>query len=195
MLKYKFSLRETILLLICALLGLGIFYYSVILKSYNEAIIKYDTTNLDSELLILNAKVTKLDDMEDYIKNHENDYVGEVVSYDNIANLFADFSNDLDGNVSSITISLDDPISFETIVRRNCNISFVASNNEIINEIIRSLTKSKYRLVINNVQVSTDKNSSSLASSEELNCSLDITFFETISDAKYEYGLVSEDKQ
>ncbi len=195
MLKYKFSLRETILLLICALLGLGIFYYSVILKSYNEAIIKYDTTNLDSELLILNAKVTKLDDMEDYIKNHENDYVGEVVSYDNIVNLFADFSNDLDGNVSSITISLDDPISFETIVRRNCNISFVASNNEIINEIIRSLTKSKYRLVINNVQVSTDKNSNSLASSEELNCSLDITFFETISDAKYEYGLVSEDKQ
>lgn len=195
MLKYKFSLRETILLLICALLGLGIFYYSVILKSYNEAIIKYDTTNLDSELLILNAKVTKLDDMEDYIKNHENDYVGEVVSYDNIVNLFADFSNDLDGNVSSITISLDDPISFETIVRRNCNISFVASNNEIINEIIRSLTKSKYRLVINNIQVSTDKNSNSLASSEELNCSLDITFFETISDAKYEYGLVSEDKQ
>ncbi len=195
MLKYKFSLRETILLLICALLGLGIFYYSVILKSYNEAIIKYDTTNLDSELLILNAKVTKLDDMEDYIKNHENDYVGEVVSYDNIVNLFADFSNDLDGNVSSITISLDDPINSETIVRRNCNISFVASNNEIINEIIRSLTKSKYRLVINNIQVSTDKNSNSLASSKELNCSLDITFFETISDAKYEYGLVSEDKQ
>lgn len=195
MLKYKFSFREVILLLIAAVLGLCIFYYSVIYKSYTQAISKYDTSSLESDLLILSAKVTKFEEMEEYIDNHSDDYVGSVVSYDNIVNLFSDFSSDLDGNVENISISLDDPVNSDGIVRRNASISFSASNNSIVNAIITSITKSKYRVVINDVSVSTNKNSTSLADSDEVNASLSLTFFETTSEAKYEYGLINEDKQ
>ena len=195
MLKYKFSFREVILLLIAAVLGLCIFYYSVIYKSYNEAITKYDTSSLDSEVLILSAKVDKLEQMEDYINNHVDDYVGSVVSYDNLVNLFSDFSNDLDGNVENISISLDDPLNNDGIVRRNASISFTASNNTLVNNIVTSISKSKYRVVINDVSVSTNKNSTSLADSDEVNVSLSLTFFETTSEAKYEYGLINEENQ
>lgn len=195
MLKYKFSFREVILLLIAAVLGLCIFYYSVIYKSYTQAISKYDTSSLESDLLILSAKVNKLEQMEEYIDNHSDDYVGSVVSYDNIVNLFSDFSDDLDGNVENISISLDDPVNSDGIVRRNASVSFSASNNSIVNAIITSITKSKYRVVINDVSVSTNKNSTSLADSDEVNASLSLTFFETTSSAKYEYGLINEDKQ
>lgn len=195
MLKYKFSFREVILLLIAAVLGLCIFYYSVIYKSYTQAISKYDTSSLESDLLILSAKVTKFEEMEEYIDNHSDDYVGSVVSYDNIVNLFSDFSSDLDGNVENISISLDDPVNSDGIVRRNASISFSASNNSIVNAIITSITKSKYRVVINDISVSTNKNSTSLADSDEVNASLSLTFFETTSEAKYEYGLINEDKQ
>ena len=195
MLKYKFSFREVILLLIAAVLGLCIFYYSVIYKSYTEAITKYDTSSLDSELLILSAKVTKLEEMEEYIDSHGDDYVGSVVSYDIIVNLLSDFSSDLDGNVENISISLDDPLNNDGIVRRNASISFSASNNSIVNNIISSISKSKYRVVINDVSVSADKNNDSLASSDKVNASLSLTFFETTSEAKYEYGLINEDKQ
>ena len=195
MLKYKFSFREVILLLIAAVLGLCIFYYSVIYKSYTEAITKYDTSSLDSELLILSAKVTKLEEMEEYIDSHGDDYVGSVVSYYNIVNLLSDFSSDLDGNVENISISLDDPLNNDGIVRRNASISFSASNNSIVNNIITSISKSKYRVVINDVSVSADKNNDSLASSDKVNASLSLTFFETTSEAKYEYGLINEDKQ
>lgn len=195
MLRYKFSFREVILLLIAAVLGLCIFYYSVIYKSYTQAISKYDTSSLESDLLILSAKVTKFEEMEEYIDNHSDDYVGSVVSYDNIVNLFSDFSDDLDGNVENISISLDDPVNSDGIVRRNASVSFSASNNSIVNTIITSITKSKYRVVINDVSVSTNKNSTSLADSDEVNASLSLTFFETTSEAKYEYGLINEDKQ
>ena len=195
MLKYKFSFREVILLLIAAVLGLCIFYYSVIYKSYNEAITKYDTSSLDSEVLILSAKVDKLEQMEDYINNHADDYVGSVVSYDNLVNLFSDFSSDLDGNVENISISLDDPLNSDGIVRRNASVSFTASNNTLVNNIITSISKSKYRVVINDVSVSTNKNSTSLADSDEVNVSLSLTFFETTSEAKYEYGLINEENQ
>lgn len=194
MLKYKFSFREVILLLIAAVFGLCIFYYSVIYKSYNEAIIKYDTSSLDSDALILSAKVNKLEQMEEYINKHSDDYVGTVVSYDNIVNLLSDFSNDLDGNVENISITLDDPINSDGIIRRNASVLFTASNNSIINSIITSITKSKYRVIIKDVNVAANKNTDSLADSNEINVSLSLTFFETTSDAKYEYGLINEEK-
>ena len=133
--------------------------------------------------------------MEDYINNHVDDYVGSVVSYDNLVNLFSDFSNDLDGNVENISISLDDPLNSDGIVRRNASVSFTASNNALVNNIITSISKSKYRVVINDVSVSTNKNSTSLADSDEVNVSLSLTFFETTSEAKYEYGLINEENQ
>lgn len=192
MLKYKFSNREIILLLIAVMLGLGLVYYSVILKSYNENVAKYDTTNLETELAISDAKLIKYQDMKKYIDQYEDVYVGSVVSYDNIVNLFYNFSDVLDGKVKGINITVGDPIELETIVRRDVTISFIANNNEIVNNILSNFEDSKYRVIINKVQVSTNDDGYSLINSSEVNASIVLTFFETTKDAKYNYGLVSQ---
>ncbi|MCI6089863.1 MAG: hypothetical protein PUD31_02205 [Solobacterium sp.] len=192
MLKYKFSNREIILLLIAVMLGLGLVYYSVILKSYNENVSKYDTTNLETELAISEAKLTKYENMKSYIDQCEDVYVGSVVSYDNIVNLFYNFSDVLDGKVKGINITVGDPIELETIVRRDVTISFIANNNEIVNNILSYFEDCEYRVIINKVQVSSKEDGYNLNNSGEVNASIVLTFFETTKDAKYNYGLVSQ---
>lgn len=192
MLKYKFSNREIILLLIAVMLGLGLVYYSVILKSYNENVAKYDTANLETELAISDSKLAKYQDMKNYIEQYEDVYVGSVVSYDNIVNLFYNFSDVLDGKVKGINITVGDPIQLETIVRRDVTISFIANNNEIVNNILSNFEDCEYRVIINKVQVSTKEDGYSLNNSGEVNASIVLTFFETTKDAKYNYGLVSQ---
>ena len=192
MLKYKFSNREIILLLIAVMLGLGLVYYSVILKSYNENVAKYDTANLETELAISDSKLAKYQDMKNYIEQYEDVYVGSVVSYDNIVNLFYNFSDVLDGKVKGINITVGDPIQLETIVRRDVTISFIANNNEIVNNILSNFEDCEYRVIINKVQVSTKEDGYNLNNSGEVNASIVLTFFETTKDAKYNYGLVSQ---
>lgn len=192
MLKYKFSNREIILLLIAVMLGLGLVYYSVILKSYNENVAKYDTSNLETELAISDAKLIKYQDMKNYIDQYEDVYVGSIVSYDNIVNLFYNFSDVLDGKVKGINITVGDPIELETIVRRDVTISFIANNNEIVNNILSNFENSEYRVIINKVQVSTKEDGYNLNNTGEVNASIVLTFFETTKDAKYNYGLVSQ---
>ena len=192
MLKYKFSNREIILLLIAVMLGLGLVYYSVILKSYNENVAKYDTANLETELAISDSKLAKYQDMKNYIEQYEDVYVGSVVSYDNIVNLFYNFSDVLDGKVKGINITVGDPIQLETIVRRDVTISFIANNNEIVNNILSNFEDCEYRVIINKVQVSTKEDGNNLNNSGEVNASIVLTFFETTKDAKYNYGLVSQ---
>ncbi len=192
MLKYKFSNREIILLLIAVMLGLGLVYYSVILKSYNENVAKYDTANLETELAISDSKLAKYQDMKNYIEQYEDVYVGSVVSYDNIVNLFYNFSDVLDGKVKGINITVGDPIELETIVRRDVTISFIANNYEIVNNILSNFEDSKYRVIINKVQVSSKEDGYNLNNSGEVNASIVLTFFETTKDAKYNYGLVSQ---
>lgn len=192
MLKYKFSNREIILLLIAVMLGLGLVYYSVILKSYNENVAKYDTTNLETELAISDSKLAKYQDMKNYIEQYEDVYVGSVVSYDNIVNLFYNFSDVLDGKVKGINITVGDPVELETIVRRDVTISFIANNNEIVNNILSNFEDCEYRVIINKVQVSTKEDGYNLNNSGEVNASIVLTFFETTKDAKYNYGLVSQ---
>ena len=192
MLKYKFSNREIILLLIAVMLGLGLVYYSVILKSYSENVAKYDTANLETELAISDSKLAKYQDMKNYIEQYEDVYVGSVVSYDNIVNLFYNFSDVLDGKVKGINITVGDPVELETIVRRDVTISFIANNNEIVNNILSNFEDCEYRVIINKVQVSTKEDGYNLNNSGEVNASIVLTFFETTKDAKYNYGLVSQ---
>ena len=194
MLKYKFSNREIILLLIAVMLGLGLVYYSVILKSYNENVAKYDTANLETELAISDSKLAKYQDMKNYIEQYEDVYVGSVVSYDNIVNLFYNFSDVLDGKVKGINITVGDPVELETIVRRDVTISFIANNNEIVNNILSNFEDCEYRVIINKVQVSTKEDGYNLNNSGEVNASIVLTFFETTKDAKYNYGLVSQEQ-
>ena len=78
MLKHRFSLRETILVLIATVLALSIFYYQVIYRNYRDALKRYDTSNIEEQTTILAAKASKMKNMENYISEHEGKSTGEV---------------------------------------------------------------------------------------------------------------------
>ena len=49
--SHKFTLRESLLLLLCAIVGLGIFYYEIIYKGIERTIQQYSVDELETEFM------------------------------------------------------------------------------------------------------------------------------------------------
>ena len=81
MLNHKFTLRETVLVLLCAIVGIGIFYYEFAWKTFKDAETTYDTTQLETGLLLAQTQSATMKNMEAYIEEHKNDEVGEIERY------------------------------------------------------------------------------------------------------------------
>lgn len=191
MLKRKFTLREIILLLIATLLALGIFYYQVILKNYNEAKVTYDTTSLEDESSILVAKATKLKQMEDYIENHKDDNYGTVSVYNNLSNEIEAMANVLK-DTDNLSINWSEPELTDNIVRRKATVSFETSSYSNVESIMKAINQLEYKCIINSTAVS-DSDTSSLKDASKISVELEVTFFETTDGATTTSGLVVED--
>ena len=84
MMSREFTSREKILLLVLCVLLLGIAYYEFIIKDVDETIKKYDTEDLETELLIEQTKAQSIMDMEAEMKNAKAQTGSVVASYNNI---------------------------------------------------------------------------------------------------------------
>lgn len=193
MLKHKLSLKEIILVLVAVILALGIFYYEVILKNYNEAKSTYDTSILQDEYSILLAKAQKQKTMQDYIDSHDDKSLGTIATYNNQANEINALASVFSGKIDNVSISWNDPTLTDNIVRRNATISFKTNSYDLAKELIKNISELKYRCIITNLSMS-DSNTKSLSSSSEISVSLNVTFFETIEGASDTSGLVIEDE-
>ena len=146
MLNHKFTLRETLLLLVAAFLALGIFYYQVVVKNYNEAKELYNTSGIAEELTILQAKVAKKQSMEDYLSKHSNDSYGEIAVYNNLSNEISALANIFDGKVDNVSISWSEPTLDGTIVRRNASISFKTNNYALTKNLVSNINSLQVRI-------------------------------------------------
>lgn len=192
MLKHKFSFKELILIAVAIILALGIFYYEVILKNYNNAKVSYDTTTLQDEQTILLAKAQKLKTMEDYINSHSDETYGTIAVYNNQANEISALSNVFAGKIDNVSINWSEPTLNDNIVRRNATISFKTTNYGLAKELIEAITKLRYRVIITNMSVA-DTNSDSLSDSDSISVALNVTFYETIEGATDTSGLTIEE--
>ncbi len=188
MLNHKFTLRETILLLVAAFLALGIFYYQVVVKNYNEAKELYNTSGIAEELTILQAKVAKKQSMEDYLSKHSNDSYGEIAVYNNLSNEISALANIFDGKVDNVSISWSEPTLDGTIVRRNASISFKTNNYALTKNLVSNINSLKYRVIITNLSITSD-NKENLSSSSSISVNMNLTFFETTVGATNTSGL------
>lgn len=191
MLSRKFTLREIILLLIAILLLLGIFYYQVILKDYNEAKVTFNTASLEDQESILTAKAMKYKQMKTYIEEHADDNYGTVAVYNNLSNEIEALSNVFTG-IDNVSINWQEPSLTNTIVRRNATITFDVSSYEQAKNIMKSINELEYKCIITSTSLS-DGNTTSITSSSDITVELNVTFFETIEGAKTTSGLVVED--
>ncbi len=188
MLNHKFTLRETILLLVAAFLALGIFYYQVVVKNYNEAKQLYNSSGIAEELMILEAKVAKKENMEDYISKHSSDSYGEIAVYNNLSNEISALANIFDNKVDNVSISWSEPTLDGTIVRRNASVSFKTNDYTLTKTLISNINSLRYRVIISNLNVTSD-NKDNLNISSSISVSMNLTFFETTVGASSTNGL------
>ncbi len=191
MLNRKFTLRETILILIAAILALGIFYYQVIVKTYNEAKVIYNVSSLEDELTVLTAKASRKKTMEDYISKHDDEVVGEVAVYNNLANEIEALSSIFDEKVENVSITWNEPTVSNKTVRRNANITGSVGSYDQAKQILKEIANLKYRCIVTQVSMSTDSDSS-LNRSDTVNLSMTVTFYETTEGSTNTSGLVTE---
>lgn len=192
MLNRKFTLRETILILIAAILALGIFYYQVIVKDYNEAKVIYNVSSLEDELTVLSAKASRKKTMEDYIEKHNDEVVGEVAVYNNLANEIDALASVLNENVENVSINWNEPTLSNKTVRRNANITFNASSYSIAKQIVKDIANLQYRCIVTQLSMSTDSDTS-LNRTDKVSVLMTVTFYETTEGSTNTSGLVESD--
>lgn len=188
MLKHKFSLRETILLCIAAVLALGIFYYEAIEKNYQKALHQYDTTNMQSEMDFLDVKEAKMRSMESYIEEHSDANQGEVAIYNNLANEIDALANILQPTASNVSIQWAEPYLTDTIVRRNADITCTVPSYVIAESVIDQIVNLQYKCIISSLSISSS-DTMSVDTSTGVSVSMTVTFFETIDGAGNTNGL------
>ena len=185
--SHKFTLRESLLLLLCAIVGLGLFYYEIVYKGFERSLEQYNVENLESEVMIYQQQLAKKKQMETYLEEHKNDTYGEIALYNNLANEIAELGRILNG-VDNLSISWADPTLTGTTVRRNANISFTTVGYSNVTTLLRRINSSTYRLLISDLSVSTNRDEV-LSDNSEIKVNLKVTFFERIDETTNLDGL------
>lgn len=192
MLSRKFTMREKILLLVMAIMLLGLFYYQVVYKQTENMIAGYDTIELENELTIVQGKAAKKKKMEQEMAEGGQKANGVVASYNNITNEINEL-NAILANADTFNLSFDEAKAEGTTVRRDIQVSFRTGSYAKMKEFLQQLHDCKYRCLIRDVSVSANgSNDKGLNSSNDINVSLIVTFYETTFNAKSTEGLKTQ---
>lgn len=191
-LKRKFTLKETILIIVLAVIILGLAYYKFVdepVRSQTESA-ETQAESLETEKTIVTAQLTNLRKMENELSEAEAG--GEatyMASYNNSAEEIA-FLNTIfyKPRVSNYSFGFSDVTKDGNQIRRNVSISYSTSSYDEAMAIIEDLSESHLRLVIGNVSASVGNSRDESVYS----VSLTITFFETMVGGIADAGLPAE---
>lgn len=182
MFSYKFSLREKILLLICLVIALGIFYYEVAFKGFRNAEKQYDTSELQTQLTVLQSQAARQKQMQNYLDSNASVSVGTVAVYNNLANEVSELGSILSDKASQVSITWSEPTLTDNIVRRQAAISFHTDSYGDARSLVDAIAQCRYRCLLADVSMS-GSGDEDLASSKDVAVSLNVTFFETTDGA------------
>ncbi|MBO7676722.1 MAG: hypothetical protein J6S49_04335 [Erysipelotrichaceae bacterium] len=180
MLNRGFSIREKILLLVCVLVGLGIFYYEVIYRSFQNSMEAYDISKIQDQTIILQAQVSRKKMMEQYLIDHKDDTYGELALYNNLSKEISELARIFDG-IDNLSISWSDPTLLNKTVRRNANVSFSVVGYEKVVELVKAINSCRYRCLISDLSISTNRDRV-LDEYSTVSVRIVITFFETVDE-------------
>lgn len=184
--KHTFSSREKVLMFLCAILALGIFYYQVVYKNVTDGIAKYDTAELQDELTIAQTKAAKEAMMKKTINDSSSTaQKGTISVYNNLANEVNALGSILNNQAENISITWSSPTVADTTVRRQTAISFKAADYASARTLIQAISDNPYRNIISNVAISNDTKSGFCTAT------LTVTFFETTKGAASTEGLIA----
>ncbi len=188
MLKRGLTLREKILLLVCILIGLGIFYYQVIYKSFQNSMEAYDISNIQNQTVILQAQVARKKTMQQYLVDHKDDTYGELAMYNNLSKEIGELARIFEG-IDNLSISWSDPTLLNKTVRRNANVSFSVVGYQRVVDLVKAIKNCKYRCLISDLSISTNRDRV-LDDNSTVSVRIVITFFEMVDDSTNLEGLI-----
>ena len=194
MLKHEFSTREKTLLVICAVLALGIFYYLFAYQNFQTLEKQYDTTDMEDQIMIEEARLSSMKSMQSDIDSAQGQNSGEIAVYNNQSNEIQALNDILQDRASDISISWTQPTLTGSIVRRNAAITFKTGSYDTGRVILNDLSACKYRLVMNDVQMDAGGGDAVLSTSTSVSVSVSVTFFETADGATTLAGLTVVDQ-
>ncbi|MBC5708188.1 hypothetical protein [Hungatella hominis] len=194
MLKRKFTVRETVLLLFMSILFLGIFYYLLVASPVNEEISKCSSQqvpvedDISTELIKASRKKKMLDEMEQSAGEPQ----GELKPYNNLNDEMRELYQALE-EAESYNISFSEARASGTIVRRDISIAFQAGSYEQVRTILRNMANSQFRCIVKDMDISASSGrgeSRGMASAGAVSVSVMITYYETTVGASDTNGLV-----
>lgn len=194
MLKRKFTVRETVLLLFMSILFLGIFYYLLVASPVNEEISKCSSQqvpvedDISTELIKASRKKKMLDEMEQSAGEPQ----GELKPYNNLNDEMRELYQALE-EAESYNISFSEARASGTIVRRDISIAFQAGSYEQVRTILRNMANSQFRCIVKDMDISASSGrgeSRGMASADAVSVSVMITYYETTVGASDTNGLV-----
>ena len=189
-LNRKLSTKEVVLFLVLVFAFLALLYYEVVYIPLNEQIASYDTTEIESEMQLEQARAQKIKAMNEEMAANKAESVGVVATYDNIKNEMKAL-NEIVGKASTYNFSFQDPVGSGSTVRRNIDISFTANNYSDAETIIRELYSCEYRLLIQDMTISPVTYDD--LETGDVSVNMTVTFFETTDGASTTEGIVWQD--
>lgn len=176
-LSRDFTRGEKVLILILALILIVLAYYLFVYKPVSEGIeeANVESENLRAELSVSQAKVARLEKMQDEIDDiMADENISEMPSYNNKKAVNALLSDILGSMTYSATLA--NMTRNGDQIRRIVQLQFTAPSYADMEEVLSRLSKSPYRCLIENVSCTsfTDR----YTDTEAYNVNLTATFFE-----------------
>ena len=178
------------LFLVLVFAFLALLYYEVVYIPLNEQIASYDTTDIESQMELEQARAQKIKAMNEEMAANKAESVGVVATYNNIKNEMKAL-NEIVGKASTYNFSFQDPLGSGSTVRRNIDISFTADNYADAETIIRELYSCEYRLLIQDMTISPSTYDD--LETGDVSVNMTVTFFETTDGASTTEGIVWQD--
>lgn len=194
MMSRKFTKRETILLIIFAVLLIGLVYYYGVWNQSKEALATYNTMDLEDELTVEQAKAMSKQNMQKEIDSGDMKANGVVASYNNITNEISAL-NDILSMADTYTLDFSEAQENAGTVRRSINVTFHAGSYATVTNMLQQLHDCQYRCLIQDVAISSSASSTTgIKEGSDLNVSLTVTFYETTYNSDSTAGLKLEEK-
>ena len=178
--KSKLSLREVAMLLFLIVLLIGVGYYMGFYTPLQKemASIASQTTDCDMQITAATAKLSRMNTMQaelDEIFSRPAKEITKIAPYDNKEVVLNQLYGIL-GRTTDYSLNFTDPsVQEDGTVRRNISMSFHCASYKAAKDVIRDLTDSQWRCLVNNLSISSDEGD---MMDNDVTVSVTITFFE-----------------
>ena len=186
MMSRAFTRREKILMIVMAVLLLAILYYEFLYKPTEQAMVTYDTTDLETQLMMEQTKAATISQMQEAIDTMKTESTSLVPSYNNQKNEVA-MMNDIFDAATDYNLTFSAPTADGDSVRRSVAVSFTASSYSAAEKIIQEIHDCQYRCLIQNIDISAGEGGR--ISSGAVSVGMNVIFFETTYQATTTAGL------